>query len=119
MDTRQRKPEEEKSGEDAPATLRRKRGPKAGTEAARRGGMAARDRHGSEFYRQIGAKGGATLKARRGLDFYSEIGKRGGETTKKNLGREHYQRIGKIGGQHRGQRSKQQNSGPPPDGAAE
>lgn len=86
----------------APAEVtptRRKPGPRPGTEAARRGGTAAREKYGKEFYARIGAKGGATVRERRGSSFYTEIGRRGGEATKRNLGTDHYSRIGRIGGQ--------------------
>jgi general stress protein YciG len=79
---------------------RKKPGPKPGTEAARRGGIAARDRYGKDFYSRIGKKGGSTVRERRGSAFYTEIGRRGGESTKRNLGIEHYSRIGRIGGAH-------------------
>jgi uncharacterized protein len=82
---------------EAPA--RRKPGPRPGTEAAKRGGMAAREKYGREFYSRIGAKGGSTVRERHGSTFYTEIGRRGGESTKRNLGTEHYSRIGRIGGQ--------------------
>lgn len=78
---------------------RRKPGPRPGTDAARRGGTAARDKYGKDFYSRIGAKGGSTVRERRGSAFYTEIGRRGGEATKRNLGTEHYSRIGRIGGQ--------------------
>jgi general stress protein YciG len=81
------------------APMRRKPGPRPGTEAARRGGTAAREKYGKDFYARIGAKGGATVRERRGSGFYTEIGRRGGEATKRNLGTEHYSRIGRIGGQ--------------------
>jgi hypothetical protein len=85
---------------DAPAVpARRKPGPRPGTEAARRGGTAAREKYGKEFYARIGSKGGSTVRERRGSAFYTEIGRRGGEATKRNLGTEHYSRIGRIGGQ--------------------
>ena len=85
-------------GTQAPVT-RRKPGPRPGTEAARRGGTAAREKYGKEFYSRIGSKGGSTVRERRGSAFYTEIGRRGGETTKRNLGTAHYSRIGRIGGQ--------------------
>lgn len=78
---------------------RRKPGPRPGTEAAKRGGAAARDKYGREFYSKIGSKGGSTVRERHGSGFYTEIGRRGGESTKKRLGVEHYSRIGRIGGQ--------------------
>jgi len=77
---------------------RRKPGPRPGTEAAKRGGSAARDKYGSEFYSKIGSKGGSKVRERHGSRFYTEIGRQGGETTKRNLGSEHYSRIGRIGG---------------------
>jgi len=86
--------------ETAPeARQRRKPGPRPGTEAAKRGGAAARDKYGREFYSKIGSKGGSTVRERHGSGFYTEIGRRGGESTKKRLGVEHYSRIGRIGGQ--------------------
>lgn len=84
---------------DTAAPVRRKPGPRPGTEAAKRGGTAARDKYGKEFYAKIGAKGGSTVRERHGSTFYMEIGRRGGESTKKHLGVEHYSRIGRIGGQ--------------------
>src|SRR5262249_6550900 len=81
------------------ASPRRKPGPRPGTDAAKRGGTAARDKYGREFYSKIGAKGGSTVRDRHGSAFYTEIGRRGGESTKRNLGTEHYSRIGRIGGQ--------------------
>jgi general stress protein YciG len=92
----------------APAGARqphtRKRGPKPGTEAAKRGGRATRDKRGTEHYRRIGAIGGATVLEKHGLEFYREIGRRGGETTRRTLGTEHFARIGRIGGRHKGER---------------
>ena len=78
---------------------RRRPGPRPGTEAAKRGGTAARDKYGRDFYSRIGSKGGSTVRERHGSSFYTEIGRRGGESTKRNLGTEHYSRIGRIGGQ--------------------
>ena len=87
---------------NTPATeirTRRKPGPRPGTEAAKRGGTAARDKYGRDFYSKIGSKGGSTVRERHGSSFYTEIGRRGGESTKRNLGTAHYSRIGRIGGQ--------------------
>ena len=78
---------------------RRKPGPRPGTEAAKRGGTAARDKYGRDFYSKIGSKGGSTVRERHGSQFYTEIGRRGGESTKRNLGADHYSKIGRIGGQ--------------------
>lgn len=83
---------------EAPQRQRRKPGPRPGTEAAKRGGSAARDKYGREFYSKIGSKGGSKVRERHGSDFYAEIGRRGGESTKRHLGAEHYSRIGRIGG---------------------
>ncbi len=92
-------PPTEEAFEPAPAERqRRKPGPRPGTEAAKRGGSAARDKYGREFYSKIGSKGGSMVRERHGSSFYTEIGRRGGETTKRNLGSEHYSRIGRIGG---------------------
>lgn len=46
-------------------------------EAGRRGGIATRDRHGIEFYRQIGARGGETTKKRWG-HLFAQFGRKGG-----------------------------------------
>ena len=46
-------------------------------EAGRRGGIVTRERHGVEFYRQIGGKGGESTK-RLYSHLFSELGKRGG-----------------------------------------
>src|SRR5258707_13495147 len=71
------------------ATVRRKPGPRPGTEAARRGGTAARDKYGSEFYSRIGAKGGSTVRERHGTGLYTDIGRRGRESTQRQPGGEH------------------------------
>jgi general stress protein YciG len=93
------------TGEKRP---RRKPGPKPGTEAAKRGGTAARDKYGSGFYSRIGTKGGSTVRERHGSEFYTDIGRKGGESTKRNQGIEHYSRIGRIGGK-RAHRQKDSN----------
>ncbi len=89
---------QEQATDDPAPRVRRKPGPRPGTEAAKRGGSAARDKYGRDFYSKIGSKGGSTVRERHGSTFYTEIGRRGGETTKRNLGAEHYSRIGRIGG---------------------
>ncbi|GAI91944.1 hypothetical protein ES708_03674 [subsurface metagenome] len=53
-------------------------------EAGRRGGTVTRDRHGVEFYRQIGAKGGESTKRLYG-QLFSEFGKLGGRPRRPNL----------------------------------
>ena len=55
-----------------------KRGPEPGSEKAKRGGQAVREKYGADFYRQIGQKGGQSVKAQRGSTFYAEIGRKGG-----------------------------------------
>ncbi len=77
----------------------RKRGPVAGTEEARRGGRAVREKYGAEFFARIGKKGGDTVRRQHGSEFYTEIGRKGGETTKKRRGSAFYATIGKKGGQ--------------------
>ena len=51
-------------------------------EAGRKGGLATKQRHGSEFFGEIGRlggkKGGQTTKARHGVEFYQRIGRQGG-----------------------------------------
>src|SRR6476661_1003553 len=84
--------------------VRQRPGPKPGSEAARRGGAAARAKYGSEFYRAIGAVGGKKVRSTKGPDFYRDIGRRGGQTTRARLGLEHYARIGRMGGLHRKKR---------------
>ncbi len=81
-----------------PEHPRRRRGPRAGSENARRGGMAVREKYGSEFFAKIGSKGGRTVRERRGPEFYASIGRLGGQTTRDTLGVEHYERIGRMGG---------------------
>jgi general stress protein YciG len=77
---------------------KRRRGPRAGSENARRGGMAVREKYGPEFFARIGSKGGKTVRERRGAEFYASIGRMGGQTTRNTLGVEHYERIGRMGG---------------------
>jgi general stress protein YciG len=107
-----------KAAPEGPATLHRvvrpraKPGPKPGTEAARRGGRAARDKYGPEFYSKIGKKGGTTVRERRGSDFYAAIGKKGGQATRTRQGIEHYARIGRMGGKsaHAGDQQSTQDT---------
>src|SRR5579885_3379815 len=77
---------------------KRRRGPRAGSENARRGGMAVREKYGPEFFAKIGSKGGRTVRERRGADFYANIGRMGGQTTRETHGVSHYERIGRMGG---------------------
>lgn len=51
---------------------RRKRGPKPGTAAAKRGGETARDKLGSAHFREIGHKGGVSNREKHGLEQTSE-----------------------------------------------
>ena len=53
-------------------------------EAGRRGGIATRDRHGIEFYRQIGARGGESTK-KLYAHLFSEFGKKGGRPKRPTL----------------------------------
>ena len=94
---RRKKPAEAATATE-PEQPRRRRGPRAGSENARRGGMAVREKYGSEFFARIGSKGGRTVRERRGPDFYANIGRLGGQTTRDTLGVEHYERIGRMGG---------------------
>ena len=84
--------------------VRQRPGPKPGSDAAKRGGAAARAKYGSDFYRAIGAVGGKKVRSTKGPDFYRDIGRRGGQTTRARLGLEHYARIGRMGGLHRKKR---------------
>lgn len=76
----------------------KKRGPVAGTDEARRGGEAVREKYGHDFFSKIGRIGGRTVAKQHGSDFYAQIGKKGGESTKRNQGAEFYARIGRKGG---------------------
>ena len=88
-------------------TPKKKRGAKPGTPAARRGGMAVREKYGLDYYSKIGSKGGKSLRERRGADHYSNIGRIGGQTTRDTLGLSHYERIGRMGGLHARQREQE------------
>lgn len=98
MATRQRKAETATVTVQEAEPPKRKRGPRAGSENARRGGMAVREKYGPEFFAKIGAKGGKTVRERRGTEFYANIGRLGGQTTRETLGVQHYERIGRMGG---------------------
>ncbi len=76
-----------------------KRGPEPGSDKAKHGGQAVREKYGPEFYSRIGKKGGEAVKTKLGSAFYAEIGKKGGESTKRQQGPEFYSRIGKKGGE--------------------
>jgi uncharacterized protein len=84
--------------------VRRKPGPKPGTEAAKHGGRAAAAKYGTAFYSRIGKVGGTHLRERLGSEHFTRIGRLGGEITKQKHGREHFVRIGKIGGSRRPKR---------------
>jgi general stress protein YciG len=79
-----------------------KRGPKPGTENAKRGGQAVVAKYGCEHFSQIGKKGGQTAKEQNGAAHYTKIGHQGGEATKARYGIEHFVRIGRMGGMNRG-----------------
>src|SRR5450755_4042905 len=72
-----------------------KRGPEPGSQKAKHGGQAVREKYGPEIYSKIGE----TVKEKRGPQFYAEIGKKGGESTKRQQGSEFYSKIGKKGGE--------------------
>lgn len=76
----------------------RKRGPRPGTDAARRGGEAVVAKLGVEHFRRIGRMGGRSAAKQHGPDFYTDIGRKGGNATRSKLGLEHYQAIGRKGG---------------------
>jgi len=97
MATRQRKGVEAPVAEKA-VEPKRRRGPRAGSENAKRGGVAVREKYGVDFFAEIGSKGGKTVRERRGPEFYANIGRMGGQTTRQTLGLSHYERIGRLGG---------------------
>lgn len=47
-----------------------KRGPKAGSPEAQRGGQKVKEKYGIDFYRKIGKKGGNAVKAKYGPGYY-------------------------------------------------
>jgi general stress protein YciG len=51
-------------------------------EAGRKGGLTTKQRHGREFFGEIGRlggkKGGLMTKQRHGVEFYQRIGRQGG-----------------------------------------
>ena len=98
MATKQRKGVEAPAAPQDAGEPKRRRGPRAGSENARRGGMAVREKYGAEFFAKIGSKGGRTVRERRGPEFYASIGRLGGQTTRETLGISHYERIGRLGG---------------------
>lgn len=79
-------------------TPRKKRGPKKGTDAAKRGGQAVKRIYGADFYSKIGKIGGEKTAKDRGPEFYQTIGRKGGTTTSRTRGSEFYAKIGAIGG---------------------
>jgi uncharacterized protein len=79
----------------------RKRGPKPGTEAAKRGGNAVKAKYGADFFGTMGKKGGAITKTK-GPAFFEEIGRKGGKTTSVRHGTDFYRRIGRKGGMNKG-----------------
>lgn len=111
MATRQRKAQPATVAVHEPEQPKRKRGPRAGSENARRGGMAVREKYGQEFFAKIGAKGGKTVRERRGPEFYANIGRLGGQTTRETLGVQHYERIGRMGGLRAKKREREAQAG--------
>ncbi|HET9109944.1 MAG TPA: hypothetical protein VFN78_03870, partial [Ktedonobacterales bacterium] len=94
---------------------KRRRGPRPGTESARHGGLAVRDKYGSEFFAKIGAKGGKSVSSQHGAEFYAGIGHRGGSSTRDRLGVAHYERIGRMGGLRQRQRERDGEQAQRPD----
>ena len=92
---------------EQPGAEPRRRGPRAGTENARRGGVAVREKYGLDFFARIGAIGGKKVRERRGADFYADIGRIGGQRTRETLGAGHYERIGRMGGFRQRKRERQ------------
>ena len=69
-------------------------------EAGRRGGQKVRDKHGREFYVEIGKLGGRVIsQKKRGTGFFVRIGKKGGDSTVAGHDREHFAKIGRMGGE--------------------
>ena len=52
------------------------------SEAGRKGGLSTKQRHGGEYFSEIGRmggkKGGEATKQRYGVEFYAQIGRKGG-----------------------------------------
>jgi hypothetical protein len=84
----------------SPST-RRLKGPKPGSEEAKRGGRAVREKYGLTHYQRMGQIGSAQLKDRRGPDYFRELGRRGGKATHERYGADHFGRIGAVGAYHR------------------
>ncbi len=66
---------------------RKKQGDMSVRDAGRKGGETTSERHGHEFYEEIGHMGGEAG------------GKKGGEARKRELGHEGYEELGHQGGQ--------------------
>lgn len=51
-------------------------------EAGRKGGLVTKQRHGENYFSEIGRlggkKGGETTKQKYGIEFFQEIGRKGG-----------------------------------------
>ena len=54
------------------------------------------------------------VRERHGSEFYTDIGRKGGESTKRNKGVEHYSRIGRIGGKRAHRRKDEVELTPAP-----
>ncbi len=63
-------------------------------EIGHKGGEATSEKHGHEFYEAIGHKGGKATKEKHGHEFYQDIGHKGGEATCEAHGRELFEQIG-------------------------
>lgn len=76
---------------------RHKPGAVPGSEAAKRGSQAVRERYGPDYYRRLGLQGAESMRQKYGRDYYTRIGLLGGKVTKaKYAGTDHYQQIGKM-----------------------
>ena len=73
-----RSPSEADVVEEVPKPAKKKRrGPRPGSAAAKRGGQAMAETHDHDYFAAIGRKGGKAMKAR-GPDYFREIGRKGG-----------------------------------------
>ena len=65
------------------------------------GGAATKEKHGPDFYSEIGQKGGEARKGELGHEGYQQMGYRGGSATRNKYGAEFYSEIGQKGGEAR------------------
>jgi len=81
--------------------VKKKRGPKPGTERAKHGGQALVRLYGRGHMAEMGRRGGEITHEKYGADYYGRIGGRGGRITSAKYGPEYYSRIGKAGAAQR------------------